>query len=492
MKRPIRLLLYLLFLTGATQAKNLQARFAHATFFAPGKGGYVETYLNINGFSTTYLHTSDGRYQAAVEVNINFFKDNKVVYFDKYKLLSPETADTVNGTSHFTDVQRIPLPNGNYVMELIIRDNNAPAAKPYRITQDIALNYEPNVVSVSDIELLQSFKASQAESKLNRNGFELVPLVDNFYPPDENKLSFFAEIYNTSSIVANDQYLLAYHIETYEQKRVINDFSKMMRQTAKPVDVLLTQLDITELPTGNYNLVIEVRNRQNELLAARSAFFQRSKAPLLSEAGVPGDYQNMEVKGTFAGSISDRDSLAEYIRMLWPISSPSENTFALNQLEIADLKLMQQYFFDFWNRREPGNAGEAWNKYYIEVQKVNKKYGAFRKKGYMTERGRVYLQHGPPDQITEVYNEPNSYPYEIWQYYKLVKLDQTNRKFVFYNTELATNDFRLLHSDARGEVNEPQWQLILHERNEKMNDMDRNSPRQGFGTQTNQLFNNPR
>ena len=72
------------------------------------------------------------------------------------------------------------------------------------------------------------------------------------------------------------------------------------------------------------------------------------------------------------------------------------------------------------------------------------------------------------------------------------KLDQTNRKFVFYNTEIATNDFRLLHSDARGEVNEPQWQLILHERNEKMNDFDRNSPRQGFGTQTNQLFTNPR
>jgi GWxTD domain-containing protein len=492
MKRFLLILpLFLVFFTGMSAA-NLQARLATATFFAPGSGPYIETYLNINGHSTLYSKLPSGMYQSAVEINMVFRKDGKIAHFDKYKLLSPEVKDTVNDIYHFTDVQRIPLENGTYTMELVIRDFNDAAAKPYLVKQEVTLNYQPNVIAVSDVEFLQKFTPSSTESKLNRNGFELIPLVDNFFPPETNKMAFFAEVYNTSSIMGQDPYILAYHIETFEQKKVMNEFSRNLRQTSKPVNVLLTEIDIAELPSGNYNLVIEVRNKQNELLAIRETFFQRSRIPAMAESGIPGDYRNMQVSGTFVGMYTSRDTMAEYIRCLWPISSPNENTFAVNQLELADLQLMQQFFYDFWLRRNNKDPYKAWNDYHKEVRKVNQKYGAYKKKGYMTERGRVYLQHGPPDQLTEVYNEPSSYPYEIWQYYKMEKLDQTNRKFVFYNPELATNDFRLLHSDARGEINDPQWQIMLKRRSENMNDFDRTSPRQGFGTNTNQLYTNPR
>jgi GWxTD domain-containing protein len=197
-----------------------------------------------------------------------------------------------------------------------------------------------------------------------------------------------------------------------------------------------------------------------------------------------------DATGTFVVLITNRDTLAEYIRCLWPISNPNENTFALNQLGIADLRMMQSFFYDFWYRRDANNPKGAWDKYHEEVKKVNANYSSHNKKGYLSERGRVYLRYGAPNQLSRMYNEPSSYPYEIWQYYTLG--NQTNRKFVFYNPEIGGNDFRLLHSDARGEIFDQQWMAMLKRRTENMNDVDKTRPRSSWGNNYEQIFQNPR
>jgi hypothetical protein len=50
-----------------------------------------------------------------------------------------------------------------------------------------------------------------------------------------------------------------------------------------------------------------------------------------------------------------------------------------------------------------------------------------------------------------------------------------------------------LHSDAKGEVNERQWQLLLKKRNNINKDIDKNNPENtnGFGNNSNEIFNNP-
>jgi GWxTD domain-containing protein len=257
---------------------------------------------------------------------------------------------------------------------------------------------------------------------------------------------------------------------------------------SQTVNVLMTEIDISSLPSGNYNLVVEVRNRNNDVLASREMFFQRSKIMQLSESGTT-DFRALDVSNTFASKMTSKDTMAENIRSLWPISSALENTFAMNQMEMADLKLMQQYFYDFWQRRNHENPAMAWNDYKTQVDLVNEKFSSGRKKGYMTERGRVFLQYGAPNQITQNYNEPTSYPYEIWQYYKLK--NQSNRKFVFYNPNLGTNDFTLLHSDATGEIYEQQWEVVLKKRTESMHDFDQTTPSSGFGSHSGTDFSNP-
>jgi len=490
--KKLSLLLICCFFLGLTalQAKNLQANLSYASFLAPEKGPYLETYLTIDGRTVHYQKNTQGLYHSSIEASLVFLQGDSVRFFDKFNLLSPETSDTINNLSNFTDLHRISLPNGSYVMELKIKDNYASGTKPYVVRQNVTVNYYTNVISISDIELLSSFTVSDEQDPLVKNGYKIVPYVDNFYGADNNSLKFYCEYYHTKSVLGDNDFLLTYQIVNFESHRIVDANSNFSKQSPKSVGILLTEFDITELPSGNYNLVVSIRDKANNLLASKECFFQRSRPLILAQDAGDLNYMKLDVSTTFAALITNRDTLAEFIRCLWPISSPNENTFALNQLEMADSKLMQQYFYDFWQKRNAQNPEAEWMKYKAEVDKVNDNYTAGKKKGYMTERGRVYLIHGAPNQISKAYNEPSTYPYEIWQYYTLK--NQSNRKFVFYCPEIGGHDFSLLHSDARGEVFESQWMVILKKRTETMNDFDKTKAKSNYGNNFEQLFQNPR
>jgi GWxTD domain-containing protein len=248
------------------------------------------------------------------------------------------------------------------------------------------------------------------------------------------------------------------------------------------------EIPLEDLPSGNYNLVMEARNRENELLAQNAVFFQRSNILPFSDTD---DFRQRDISNTFASYITGRDTLAEYINSLFPIASPLEITFLNNQLKIADVKIMQQFFYDFWVRRNPINPEKAWVDYNIEVMKVNNEFGNRVRKGHQTEQGRIYLKYGPPNTITRSHNEPSAYPYEIWHYYKLG--NQTNRKFVFYNPDLVSRDFVLLHSDAQGEPFNNQWQMLLYKRDTQTRSYDEEEKGiDYFGNKAGDNFANPR
>ena len=42
--------------------------------------------------------------------------------------------------------------------------------------------------------------------------------------------------------------------------------------------------------------------------------------------------------------------------------------------------------------------------------------------GWRTDRGRIYIKFGPPDDIERYPFEMGTYPFEIWRYYSLRKV----------------------------------------------------------------------
>jgi len=51
----------------------------------------------------------------------------------------------------------------------------------------------------------------------------------------------------------------------------------------------------------------------------------------------------------------------------------------------------------------------------------------------------------------------------MWSYNKIDQTGQADVKFIFYNPTLSPNNYELLHSTARGEPNNPRWEVILYQ-----------------------------
>lgn len=491
MKKIIILLFFLDILSANAQ---INAYFSQCAFNTAEGKPYVETYLSVFGNSVVYRKNQNGKYQSQVEVGILFSRDGQIKSSKKYVLMSPEASDTLS-KENFIDQQRFALDPGEYDFEQMITDKNG-NGKTFSVKKKIKIDFPEGKVNISDIELLASIKKAEVKSPITKNGFDLVPyMADFFYPENLNEISFYAEIYDTKKVLGeNEKFLISYYIESYDNKTQLAKFTGFKRETTAPVTPFYSKFNIAELPSGNYYVVIEIKNKLNELVAQKKVFFQRKNPKMKNKIT---DLAFVSVENTFVAVVSNKDSLKELIRSLRPIASESEKNFLDNQLKAADEKLMQQFLYNFWQSRSPLAPEEAFKKYNLEVKAVNAKFGTFVYKGYETDRGRVYLQYGPPDKREESPAEPNAYPYEVWVYYTLEdksKLNptQTNKQFIFYNPDLATNNYQILHSDALGEIRDSRWEMKLHKRTVQSHDFEKKDAPQHFGGNAGGTFGNPK
>jgi len=457
MMKSIFVLLFLLCSVVASFAAKPSVLFSYCSFDNPSGKPYLEVYLNTAGKSVTAVKKQDGKYQRTIQVQLLVKKEKAVIYLDKYNLNSPLSSDSVLA-SDFVDVQRIVLENGTYTLEVKISDNNAATTEPFIVQHEILVNYHPDHLSISGIELLESYGPPGKEARFVKNGIEMIPYPDNYFPPGATSIRFYAEVYHSAlAFGADSSYILRYRVEGNESGKTIANLGGIKKVKVAEVNVLLAEIPFDQLKSGNYTLVVEAVNRNNVVMASKNIFFQRSHQVLVAFA--PENMSTINTEGTFVERITVADSLKEYIRCLFPTSTNNERSISADQVKAGDLKSMQRYFLYFWVTRDRFDPEGAWKEYKSRVDLVNANYQTWNRKGYETDRGRVYLEYGVPNEIETNYYEQSSYPHEFWHYYVLG--EQRNKVFVFYCKNFSTNDFELIHSDANGEITQYRWQELL-------------------------------
>jgi GWxTD domain-containing protein len=148
---------------------------------------------------------------------------------------------------------------------------------------------------------------------------------------------------------------------------------------------------------------------------------------------------------------------------------------------------MKGFYYNFWLNRNP-NVNIAFMQYEEELKKANDIFGTPTRYGFDTDRGRVYLQYGPPNTIQDVPNDADALPYQVWNYYDLPT--QKNVVFVFYTRDRSTNNYELIHSTARGERNDPKWAAIIQgsRMNSDFINMDSPGYRQNSGSRLQDMY----
>ncbi len=468
--------------------------FNYGVFNTLSNKPYLETYLTVSGQSVKFLPISSG-YQANIHISWKIINEKGLVRESNYNLMSPISADTIQLPS-FIDTQRFLLENGEYTLELEVYDKATPNQK-YTHSQKIKIlfNREKKIYN-SDFQILESYSKSIKQSISTKSGYDLIPYNINYFPKSQNSLNFYIETYNLDTVIGKGtKFVYSYYIENSENLQKQIGFSGFQKQLAAKINPLLSHFDITQLATGNYNLVIEVKDSLNKIQCYKKWFFQRQSDVKPISLNENSNFRAVE---DFFNSVQGVDSIKQFIECLWPISTTKEREWQQVQLKRKDPNLMRGYLVNYWKEQasDTTDALQLWYTYYKKVLETNALLKCGKQKGYYTDRGRVYLQYGKPDQRTQVNSEPGTYPYEIWQYYRIydkaTKRFFTNKKFVFANFAIADDCYKLIHSEVKGEIYDERWRFRLVNRTQQSTNIDETKPGGTYGNNIDDNFNSPR
>lgn len=441
---------------------------------------YIEFQFIIDGSTAKYVPAEDGRYEAEVEIEVDVRQEvsGQEVTVNKlhYILVSPPTFDSIHTErTYFSDIRNLAVPNGDYYLYFTLKDIHSESDTINYIDM-IKVNFPEKEISTSSISMYERMNRSGDGGVFYKYEMSLTPLFQRYAPEKLYVLPFSFEIYNTDKILGagNDFIVKA---EIAELGRLAKtEYTQYRTMKAAPVSIYLNIFNIFKLPSGNYNLNVYVMDKDSNVLTTTSTFFQRSNPRVQIDLS---NYDNVVVEHTFVEQMTDLQQLQDDIATLYPIGTRMEQDFFNQNMKKVPLDQLQRYFYSFWLDRNPNDPEGAWLAYKEKVKYVNEKYGSTVIKGFRTDRGRCYLRYGEPTTVTEEPYDPQAYPYEIWHYYVLGK--QTNVKFIFYNRDLVTNNYELLHSDYIGETQDPAWQMKLVKRLSPNSNPDIITPEEYWG-----------
>jgi GWxTD domain-containing protein len=467
------------------QSQAIRCFTDYNVFFLPkavspeNSGPYLECFFELDG-PTCKKYFQNNSYFIGAQITISIAKENKIIGFKKIDLSFPLNQDT----EHYLAIERIPISNGLLDLEIEILDLGDSLSTPLKMTDQLEVLNLDKGAFFSDIQWVGGYSITKDDNPFSKSGMDILPHLSDVFQKDEKNLNAYFEIYNTDQYFGSGAFVYSYEIQDKMGKSVPGTL-RIKRESSMPVIPVLIAVNLESISAGEYVLLVELKDKENQLILQQKKSFIR----LGNQAGI----DETAAVNSFAAAYKDSLVLYEHIRSLQPIAQNIEKSMIEGMAEYPIWRL-QGFFYQFWYKRNPMSPETAWRNYEQEVKACQLEFGTKIKKGWETDRGRIYLQYGKPSTRVIRNNDPDYWPFEIWHYYQ-TNNNLHNKRFLFYNTSL-NGDMELLHTDVPNEITNFDWKNLVRSR--QMNDPStvsriRNNQRQDpySGDELESLWYNP-
>jgi GWxTD domain-containing protein len=180
-----------------------------------------------------------------------------------------------------------------------------------------------------------------------------------------------------------------------------------------------------------------------------------SKRFFLHNPAVTSSEQLQRISGSFIGSEFALMTPEECDLMFQQAKYIASNTEVNQYKAIDSVNAKREFLYKFWKNRDTDLStpiNEFKNEYMKRIEYVNSNFTTRMKAGFLSDRGRVYLLYGEPDQKDYFPSEPNLKPYEVWFYNGI----EGGVTFIFGDLT-GFGNYELLHSTMRGEFKDENW-----------------------------------
>ena len=445
----------ILSITYVSAQTKMSFEFDYARFKYDSTQTYLEIYYSIGqGSLTSYSIDSKLLIGTYLDISLRDTLINHVLVNKTYK--SETEIDTTQSES-YKDKNLIgnigyTLPPGKYQL-IITATDIADSTKFITYKENIVINsFSVNSYSISDIQLATRIitDSKNTNSIFYKNTMEVFPNPHDIYTETMPVLFFYAELYNINLNADEKSNLVLIQQLNDQNGNALESKQKQIPQNNTSI-VEVGMVNLKKYPTGSYTLLLSLFQDSLYVGVASSKRFY-----LLNPSVIPVSSQislsNMDVKSSEFGLYSEEEC-DEMFEVCTPISR-EQDIDTYEKLISVDSK--REFLFHFWKMRdmEPETPRNEFKDEYMErVIFVEGRYKTFTKRGVKTDRGRVYLINGEPDEVDYHANDYNTKPYEMWTYHSI----EGGVVFVFGDIT-GYNDYEILHSTKRGELRDDNWQ----------------------------------
>lgn len=440
----------------AQNQKELVFDFDYARFNYDTTAVFLEIYYTLNSANMQAVQTDQGLLIEAI-VHIEMKNFGSGAYFIKkdwkiQNLINPDEPDSIRKT--LTGVFGFIVPGGKYALQVVARDSQNPNMTK-TINETILLQpYRHDKFCISEIELASYIKKENADPKslFYKNTLEVIPNPVMFYSHKSPVLFFYTELYNLKLENEKTNFTLQRLLYNSSGTPVYRN-TKNIKQSKDAV-VEVGVINLLKYPTDSYNLVLSLIDP-----VTNQAFVSSKRFYLYNPGIVDSTSKSVKVDGGVLGSEFGIYSSEECDKMFLQVQYIAAKQEIEQYKKLSSLDAKREFLYNFWKVRDTNPAttrNEFKEDYMRRVAIAEEKFSSLKKEGYLTDRGRVILLYGEPDQKDYYPSEPDLKPYEIWFYNQI----QGGVSFIFGDVT-GFGNYQLLHSTKREEIKDENWKQRL-------------------------------
>jgi GWxTD domain-containing protein len=445
-------LLVLLLLQPAISQTNFIPLMAdHAFFKSQPAYNYLEIYASLFQKDLQYLGTSQ-KMKAQYLLTTQILQGDSIIYQQSKQTESLiDSLREIKADKQFVSIFAFELPAGNYQSKITIEDLNSSGRGEY-LFELKSPAFSQDSLELSNIELAYDISKEISQSDFNKNGKYIIPNATNSYSILTPLLFFYAEIYNLQyDPMISGEYSSNCFITNF-QGDTLRKFPEKIQKKPGSSAVLVDGFNIVTLPAGIYYLNLEVQDRQSRQITRerkKFAYYKPERKPVALTENAGNQEREAAILAQY-GQWSERELDQEFERARFTASEDDIKIY-----RTLNLPAKKNFLYQFWQTRSTANPNFKTD-YFERVQLAEALFGSGRTKGWQTDRGRILLQYGKPDEWNKFYMETDKKPYEIWIYHGI----ETGVQFVFGDLQ-GFGEFELLHSTHSKELHNPYWERLV-------------------------------
>lgn len=305
-------------------------------------------------------------------------------------------------------------------------------------------------VQCSDIELASSIEFSFFQKHpFYKNGFLVVPRPSLIYGPSQPLLYYYCEIYHLGDI-STPFYIL--HVEVLDSTRSALPFIRPIeKKKPKGTESIVEygEIGLFSVPPGKYVLRLDVLDgNQNRMTSVEKRFWVEAQ-----KKGLVTTTETLSF-GYF-DQLDEKELQYQYEQSKYLMRDEQKRIYSA--LETLDAR--RKFLTEFWKALDPNPAtpiNEKYEEYQKRIQEANLRFGILQMEGWKTDRGRVFILYGPPNDVERYPSSSDNVPYEIWHYDAI----EGGVEFIFADLSGFKN-YVLIHSSKKGEIYNPDYSRMI-------------------------------